>query len=93
MLNQQGDDTDDTDGKVLIIEMRGPGAKVFLLPTEKSSAPVSLGEDLLHNVDLLLTEHETQLYVTSHLAWSIERKVGNLKAELLGSTCRQKGGT
>ena len=57
----------------------------------RSPPPNSFRGGYLHNVDLLLTEHDTQLHTFLHLARSAEHKVGIPKADFLDSAWRQEG--
>ena len=76
-------DKTDTDG-VKVIDMRGPKGSMLGKSQggESSGSPaVLLGEELLHNVTLLLNTHEGQLRNASYMVKSTERKIANLETE------------
>jgi len=80
--------------KIKIIDMRGPSAfapHVDGSDTPSSSPIIPLGEELLHNVTLLLNTHESQLRTTSYMLKSSKRKKENLDAEATEMLERQKG--
>eukprot|EP00977_Amphora_coffeiformis_P018231 scaffold6320_cov169-Amphora_coffeaeformis.AAC.5 len=69
-----------------IIDMRGPGAAAAAaLSTPEGSGAVgqpSLGEELLHNVSLLLNTYESKLHSHSQFASAAEQKLGSLESEV-----------
>ena len=76
-------DKTDTDG-VKVIDMRGPKGSMLGKSQggESSGSPaILLGEELLHNVTLLLNTHEGQLRNASYMVKSTERKIANLDSE------------
>lgn len=76
------DQTSASEGKINIIDMRGPSATAQT--TESSSAvptSVPLGEELLHNVTLLLNTHESQLRTASYMVKSTQKKIESLESE------------
>lgn len=80
--------------KIKIIDMRGPSAfasHVDGSDTPTSSPIIPLGEELLHNVTLLLNTHESQLRTTSYMLKSSKRKKENLDGEATDMLERQKG--
>ena len=90
ILNESSSDGPE---KMKIIDMRGPSAvaapmvdhepKSASTTQSHSSSPadVPLGEELLHNVTLLLNTHESQLRTSSYMVKSTQRKVESLEAE------------
>ena len=79
--NDQGNET-----KVKIIDMRGPTLaktqpKHDDVADDGDAAAVPLGEELLHNVNLLLTTRETQLHTASYMVKSAEQKAKSLEVE------------
>ncbi|KAL3771905.1 hypothetical protein ACHAWO_010432 [Cyclotella atomus] len=63
---------------VKVVDMRGPAASQSATP---SASDVQLGEELLHNVTLLLNTHENQLLTSSYMVNTARKKVESLDAE------------
>ncbi|KAL7483445.1 hypothetical protein ACHAW6_009096 [Cyclotella cf. meneghiniana] len=66
---------------VKIIDMRGPGATQASPADESHTTAVPLGEELLHNVTLLLNTHENQLRTSSYMVNTAQKKVESLEAD------------
>jgi len=82
------------DGKIQIIDMRGPTPTVVKgksQSTNESLSVVPLGEELLHNVTLLLNTHENQLRSSSYMMKSAERKIASLEEECNEMINRKEG--
>eukprot|EP00986_Skeletonema_menzelii_P018811 scaffold26724_cov114-Skeletonema_menzelii.AAC.1 len=82
------------EGKMNIIDMRGPSATVAEDKSESTTngpAVVPLGEELLHNVTLLLNTHESQLRTSSYMVKSAERKIVSLEEERNEMRSRKEG--
>jgi tuftelin-interacting protein 11 len=82
------------EGKMQIIDMRGPSATVVdgrSQSTNNVPAVVPLGEELLHNVTLLLNTHESQLRTSSYMEKSAERKISSLEEECNEMINRKEG--
>jgi len=80
---------EDDDGKMKIIDMRGTATSSFtdmrdVLPNSTSSRTeeVPIGEELLHNVTLLLNTHEGQLRTASYMVQSTKSKISTLEKEV-----------
>ena len=85
---------DSAAGKMHIIDMRGPSATVVedkSQPTNNEPAVVPIGEELLHNVTLLLNTHESQLRTSVYMEKSAERKIASLEEECNEMIHRKEG--
>jgi len=78
------------DGKMNIIDMRGPLSTVAE-DKSQSNTVVPLGEELLHNATLLLNTHESQLRTSSYMVKSTERKIVSLEEECNEMINRKEG--
>jgi tuftelin-interacting protein 11 len=63
-----------------IVDLRGPVATQVV--EEETVGPPALGEELLHNVTLLLTTHESKLHSHSQFASAAEQKLNSLQTEV-----------
>jgi tuftelin-interacting protein 11 len=74
----------DGSNKMKIIDMRGAAAIVSKDDGVRKEAGrvVPIGEELLHNVTLVLNTHEGQLRTSSYMVQGVERKIANLEAEI-----------
>lgn len=77
-------------GEQKVIDMRGPGAASLVIsvggvsggkPPTSDGGKVPLGEELLHNVTLLLNTYEDKVRFASQFVKSNQRKVESLKSE------------
>ena len=85
-------DVGDGEGKTNIIDMRGPSVSVPRDASQSSkSAVVPLGEELLHNVTLLLNTHESQLRTSAYMQNSTKRKIASLEEECNDMIKRKEG--
>jgi len=73
--------------KLHIIDLRGP-TSLSTVPSLNADGTVPLGEELLHNVTLLLNTMENQLLSTSHLARSTKQRVASLQSDVHAMTQR-----
>eukprot|EP00978_Attheya_sp_CCMP212_P017641 scaffold47215_cov51-Attheya_sp.AAC.7 len=73
--------------KLHIIDMRGP-TSLSAVPSLNADGTVPLGEELLHNVTLLLNTMENHLLSTSHLARSTKQRVSSLQSDVHAMTQR-----
>jgi len=94
ILDKGAADGGDGPSKLKIIDMRGTSA----LPkggtattTMDSATAVLIGEELLHNVTLLLNTHEGQLRTSSYMVENAERKVASLESECKEMNERKEG--
>ncbi|KAL3775720.1 hypothetical protein ACHAW5_002932 [Stephanodiscus triporus] len=71
----------DGSNKMKIIDMRGAANIVLRDDGDQNKADVPIGEELLHNVTLVLNTHEGQLRTSSYVIQSIERKIANVESE------------
>ncbi|KAL7466596.1 hypothetical protein ACHAXS_006907 [Conticribra weissflogii] len=86
--------TAEDSNKMKIIDMRGPSAFALHrdgLKTLRSTPIIPLGEELLHNITLLLNTHESQLRTASYMIKSSQRKIENVEAEATEMLGRQEG--
>ena len=75
-------DATNSEGKIHIIDMRGPSAAQGKSPTTTTEPDlVPIGEELLHNVTLLLNTHENELRTSSYTVKSTERRLESLEEE------------
>jgi len=74
----------DGSNKMKIIDMRG--AATFVSKDDgvrkEAGRVVPIGEELLHNVTLVLNTHEGQLRTSSYMVQGVERKIANVEAEI-----------
>ncbi|KAL7541288.1 hypothetical protein ACHAXR_010789 [Thalassiosira sp. AJA248-18] len=81
------DKTEANDGpeKMKIIDMRGTSSipkHASVQQSDSTSQPsVPIGEELLHNVTLLLNTHEGQLRTSSYMVKSTQQKISSLEKE------------
>lgn len=69
-------------GAMKIIDMRGPAAVATTTTLPSGGNSVPLGEELLHNVSLLMTTHEAKLYTAEHFAATHRRQMHSLQSEV-----------
>jgi tuftelin-interacting protein 11 len=66
----------------LVIDMRGPSTTAPTTEGEGLTKEVPLGEELLHNVSLLLNTYENKVHSGSHFVRSTQQKVESLQADI-----------
>jgi GC-rich sequence DNA-binding factor-like protein/Tuftelin interacting protein N terminal/G-patch domain len=84
LLEKQREQARSDPGLGVVIDMRGPSesADAPVRTVGQSGDVVPLGEELLHNVSLLLNTHENRLHAASHFVRASERQVQSILSDL-----------
>jgi tuftelin-interacting protein 11 len=81
--------TGDMSNKMKIIDMRG-SATVVSNGRQNADRVAPIGEELLHNVTLVLNTHEGQLRTSSYMVQSVERNIVKIESEIKEMTERKE---
>ncbi|CAB9521061.1 Tuftelin-interacting protein 11 [Seminavis robusta] len=69
-------------GSSVVIDMRGPSTTAPTTQNDDVPKEVPLGEELLHNVSLLLNTYENKVHSGSHFVRSTKQKVESLQSDI-----------